>query len=121
MFKKIQSRTEAAPIRWRAWLCLAVAITFLYNPFLATASSWGGQCVTHLPSFRATVASLEFVKSAPEENTELASAPDCDVEKLTEISPAEQESWILPRNTSECVPTPFFPTGNLFFRPPPAV
>ena len=121
MLKKIHAGMKLAPQQGRSWLCLLVAITFLYNPFLATSSCLNGQRVSHLPSFRATVASLELLKFKPEEKSEPAAVPDCDVQAPTVLSPLSVETEFGPFEVSEPVRAEFLPTGNLFFRPPPAV
>jgi len=119
--KTIQSCLKLAPSWGRVALCLLIAITFLYNPFLGTASALGGRSVSHLPSFRATVASLELLKFAPEEKRETATAQECDAQAPIVLVPVRPETIFPVFSTSETRPVQFVPKGNLFFRPPPAV
>jgi len=119
--KAIQSGLKLAPSWGRGVLCLLIAITFLYNPFLGTTSALGGRTVSHLPSFRATVASLELLKFAPEEKQETAAAQECDVQAPIVLAPLHLETTFPAFRASEYRPAQFVPKGNLFFRPPPAV
>jgi len=120
MSRLIQSFVTKVAGRGRGFVCLLVAITFLYNPLLATASPMGRQSVSHLPSFRATVASSELLKFTPEDKKEHAPAVDLDVAKQIDfVVPA---SCVVPSvpEVSKFVSSRFLPTGHLFFRPPPA-
>jgi len=119
--KAIQSGLKSAPSRGRVVLCLLIAITFLYNPFLGAASGLSGRTVSHLPSFRATVASLELLKFAPEEKQETAAAQECDVQAPIVLVPVRPETTFPVSRASEYRPLQFVPKGNLFFRPPPVV
>ena len=121
MLKKMQAGVQLAPLQGRVWLCLLVAITFLYNPFLATASCPGGQRVSHLPSFRSTVASSELLKFKPEEKSEAAAIPDCGVQAPVVLPALSLETKFHPVQANDPVGPQFLPTGNLFFRPPPVV
>ena len=102
-------------------LCLLIAITFLYNPFLGTTSALGGRTVSHLPSFRATVASLELLKFAPEEKQKTAAAQECEVQAPIVLASVRPEPTFSAFRASEYRPVQFVPKGNLFFRPPPVV
>lgn len=117
----VQSGLKLAPSLGRGVVCLLVAISFLYNPFLGTASVMGGRTVNHLPSFRATVASLELLKFAPEEKRETAAIQECDVQVPVVLAPVSVETTFPAPSASEYRPVQFVPKGNLFFRPPPAV
>src|SRR5215470_2523971 len=55
----------------RGLLCLFLALTFLYNPFLGATSPVQYPSVSHPPSFRATVASSELLKFKPKEQGEI--------------------------------------------------
>lgn len=121
LLKTIQSGSKLAISRWRVAACLLVAITFLYNPFLATSSSLGGQRVSHLPSFRATVASSEFLKFKPEEESATAAVADSDVQQTVDFAPVAETRIFRQPDTNEIVHAQLLPSGSLFFRPPPAV
>jgi len=109
------------PWSGRGWLCLLLAITFLYNPFLA-ASSWSGQqSIGHLPSFRATVASSELLRFKPKEKLEAPSAPDIEVARLPIVSAPEPTAIRRTVGAPESTASQFFHESNLWFRPPPVV
>src|SRR5262250_652142 len=55
----------------RHLLCLLLALTFLYNPFLGAPSLAPCPSISHPPSFRATVASAEFLKFKPKDHGEI--------------------------------------------------
>jgi hypothetical protein len=120
MVQKTQTGMRQALSRGRWLLCLLVAITFLYNPFLGTASELGVPNVNHPPSFRATVASLEMLKFTPKEKNETVVAPDGDVQSATVVAPLGEETRVEEIRASAPAPSKFLPQGNLFFRPPPA-
>ncbi|MBS1841952.1 MAG: hypothetical protein JSS69_16280 [Acidobacteria bacterium] len=113
-------KVSLRPAQGRAWLCLILAISFLFNPFFAISSSSFGTIVSHLPSFRATAASLELLKFAPREK-----APDLllvesglpaefagtrpDIGEFA--STGDTQEFSIPLN---------FLVGSIWFRPPPA-
>jgi len=105
----------------RSCLCLVLAISFLFNPFLAVASSSFGTSVTHLPSFRATVASSELLKFTPQEkNADLSEAENQLPQKFATVAPAVGlfafigVTQVLPVAQNVLL-------GTIWFRPPPAV
>ena len=110
-------------LRRRDWLCLLLVITFLYNPFLAASSSFRGQSVSHLPSFRATAASSELLKFKPKEKFEVLNAPECDVAKLFGFAVVQAAPAPISRNKESGgrIPPPIFLDESLWFRPPPVV
>ncbi len=109
------------PWSGRGWLCLLLAITFLYNPFLA-ASSWNsGQSVSHLPSFRATVASSELLRFKPKEKFESLSAPELEVVRTSIVSVPEPNAIREIVEAPEPTALQVFREGNLWFRLPPSV
>jgi hypothetical protein len=121
MFKMAQSGTKLLQLRARDWLCLLVAVTFLYNPFLAASLSSNGLSVCHLPSFRATVAHSELLKFKPKELNDRLAAPECDFRAQAVLSPVYVSAPTQSSNVGEPIPTQDFVVGNLWFRPPPAV
>jgi len=103
----------------RSWLCLLLAISFLFNPFLAVSVSTLGTIVSHLPSFRATVASSELLKFAPQQKIGERASPECEL-------PSWFEPYILPQvtatqfgKTERSASVLYAPSGNVWFRPPP--
>jgi hypothetical protein len=103
----------------RSWLCLLLAISFLFNPFLAVSASTLGTIVSHLPSFRSTVASSELLKFAPQQKIGEQASPECEL-------PSWFEPYILPQialrqfgKTERSASVLYAPSGNVWFRPPP--
>src|SRR5215475_143292 len=119
-----QSGGGLRQLRMRNWLCLLLAITFLYNPFLGVSSSFLGQSVNHLPSFRETVASSELLKFKPQESQQIVEAvtiAEVALPLLASLLLPQPSPFALRDDSSEPVPTQYFSIGNLWFRPPPAV
>ena len=119
MFNPFQFSGSAQPLSARHLLCLLLALTFLYNPFLGAASSVHYPSVSHPPSFRATVASSELLKFLPKQDVEVLAVQEVAVVLLAlVITPNLDSSARL-----EVTDTPIFvrhlPVGNLWFRPPP--
>lgn len=108
-------------LRVRDWLCLLLAITFLYNPFLAASSMIGGQSVSHLPSFRATVASSELLKFKPKEIIDALTIAEAELPSLESMLPPQPSPLAFRNDSNEPVATQYFSVGNLWFRPPPVV
>ena len=107
------------PAKRRGLLCLLLAISFLFNPFLSASSSILGTIIRHQPSFRATVAASELMKFAPREKTANLEIPECELSgSFAFPSPAagffslrgDRQSIALPGNLL---------VGNIWFRPPP--
>ncbi len=121
MFRTPQSGGSSFPLRGREWACLLLAITFLYNPFLAASPAPLGRSVSHLPSFRATLASAEFLKFKPREKFEAPSAPECDVVGLLALAVMTRMSVPISHLASVEDVGPLYPffEGSLWFRPPP--
>jgi hypothetical protein len=120
MFLLLQCRMFLRQLRKRDWLCLLLAITFLYNPFLAASASFGGLSVCHLPSFRATVAHSEFLKFLPKEKSDSIEVSECDLQGLPALPEPHLNTSIRPVDADEPVHPVYLPIGNSWFRPPPA-
>lgn len=119
MLKLPQFGTVLLRFRKRDWLCLLLAVTFLYNPFLVASSSSFGLSVRHLPSFRATVAYSEFLKFKPKEKSDTVAVPACELQELSNLPPAYPSTSTHRGDAEELIPSWYFPVGNLWFRPPP--
>ena len=119
MFKMAQSGTKLLQLRARDWLCLLVAVTFLYNPFLAASLSYNGLSVCHLPSFRATVAHSELLKFKPKELNDRLAAPECELQGQSRLPLLYVKTSTLQVDAGEPLPARYLPVGNLWFRPPP--
>jgi hypothetical protein len=107
-------------VKFRAWVCLLLALSFLYNPYLNASGSAGGLKVQHPVSHRATVGSSELEKySAP-------SSPDAHLfvavffAKVISSLPSDDSQSVLPQG-SERLPSQQFLCASLWFRPPPAL
>jgi hypothetical protein len=103
-----------------AWVCLLLALLFLYNPYLNAPASAGGLKVQHPVSHRATVGSSELEKySSP-------SSPDAHLfvavlfAKVISFLPSSNSRASLPQS-SELLPSHQFLCASLWFRPPPAL
>lgn len=107
-----------AVLKRHQWVCLFLAFSLLYNPFLAAPRTTGGLEVGHPASHRATVGASELQHFTPADGwgslpaTDIAAAevvastPELSGEPFSALSPV-----VLPARQ-------FFGPG-LWFRPPP--
>ncbi|HET9802662.1 MAG TPA: hypothetical protein VFP96_05460 [Candidatus Acidoferrum sp.] len=104
---------------WRTVLCLLLAVTFLYNPFFVAVRSQTLLSVSHLPSYRANVASSELLKfkSDVEIAVEFIFEQDSPSLVVSDSEPARVLSYGRP--TDEVVSHQVFSSANIWFRPPP--
>lgn len=121
MIEMVQSGRGLRQLRMRSLLCLLLAVTFLHNPFFAPTSSFSGPSVSHLPSFRATVASSELIKFKPKEIIDALTIAKAELPLLAGILLPQPNSLVLHDDSNEPVPIQHFSVGNLWFRPPPVV
>src|ERR1700737_3721960 len=101
-------------------VCLALALLFLYNPYLAVTPSFSGLNVHHSLSYRATVGSSELQHFSP-----------TDARKILALSVASVLYWLdspaipIVRRRTEVSPHPAcvfeVVCSDLWFRPPPAL
>jgi hypothetical protein len=107
-------------VRKRAWVCLLLAITFVYNPFLISSITSGSLSLRHPPSYRATVASPELLRFRNPENLETAPILDpAVVEHFNSLKPRLQ-SFGRAREIDVHFTLPALAqSGNLWSRPPP--
>ena|SRR5262252_1091448 len=105
----------------RSWLCLLLAISFLFNPFLAASTSGYGTIVNHLPSFRATVASSELLKFTPEQKIGEHVSFECELPSWFGLSPLTLDRPALLIETKVPAAARYASSGNIWFRPPPIV
>src|SRR5262252_2412063 len=103
----------------RSWLCLLLAISFLFNPFLAASTSTFGTIVNHLPSFRATVASSELLKFTPQQKFGHLTSPECEL--WFGLSPLNLDRLELLIETKVPAAARNASSGDIWFRPPPVV
>ncbi len=103
----------------RAFLCLLLAVTFLYNPFFVAVPSQVFPSVSHLPSYRANVASSELLKfkSNVEIVVEFVVEQGIAAVVLPASVPAGTGSYEQP--TDERVKHQVLSIANIWFRPPP--
>jgi len=101
----------------RGWLCLSLALLFLYNPFLATPALGNGLCVHHSMSNRATVGASELQHFTAKERHILEAQVDGLTEEPLFSSVMVQQRFEAPN--PEHRPPQTFWAANLWFRPPP--
>jgi hypothetical protein len=101
------------------FVCLLLALSFLFNPYLFAGGSEGGLNVRHHASYRATVGSSELEKCSPPVSQDSREFVAHFVVSFLSVLPdAPLRSHLL--SSLE------FPLGrelfcaNLWFRPPPA-
>jgi hypothetical protein len=106
--------------RLTVWVCLALAVLFLYNPYSTLASSPSGQLnIQHSLSYRATLGSSELQHFSPP-----------DARKIFAVSVAVAASWLASPINFVVGQAPDVSTrhlgayqlvcADLWFRPPPA-
>ena len=103
----------------RTVLCLLLAVTFLYNPFFVAVPSRSFPSVSHLPSYRANVASSELLKfkSDVEIAVEFVVGQESRDLAVPDTEPARDLSYEHP--TDERVSHQVLSSANIWFRPPP--
>lgn len=113
-----RSSTKNCLLCWRG-LCLLLAFSFLYNPFMAAAASGGGLNVSHAASYRATVAASELQQLAPMDDGNAAFVSSFFfVVDAGPVLPEPLSQVLLSSALELSAPQPIF-SSNLWFRPPP--
>jgi hypothetical protein len=103
----------------RHLLCLLLALTFLYNPFLGATPSAKYPSVSHPPSFRATVASSELLKFKPKEQGEIQVVQHQDFALPAVAVASDSNNPVRFAIAGAPSLVQHLPSGNLWFRPPP--
>jgi len=103
-----------------AWVCLLLALLFLYNPYLSAPASAGGLKIQHAASHRATVGSSELEKYSSPSSPHAHLFVAVFFAKVISFLPSNYPQSSLPRN-SELLPSHQFLCASLWFRPPPAI
>jgi hypothetical protein len=101
-------------------VCLLLSLLFLYNPFLAIQGSSGELAVGHRPSYRATVASSELLKSENPGSREAVAILAGDLSEEFVLLQPQLQSFSRHRDTEGLHSVDQFLAGDLWFRPPPA-
>jgi hypothetical protein len=100
------------------WLCLLLAVSFLYNPYLIAPGSGIGLNVRHSASHRATVGASELQQLAPMSSWEAHPIGDAILVAQFSASPdTNSRYFVATRDTA--ISRKFF-CSSLWFRPPPA-
>lgn len=102
------------------WVCLLLALSFLYNPFLAAAASGSGLNVRHTASYRATVAASELQQLAPMGDERSYLLTDLFTVEVLLVLPELTSQFLLPPAREPLPPQKLF-CSNSWFRPPPAL
>jgi len=120
MLKELQGGFPLRRIQRSGWLCLLLAISFLFNPFLAaSSSSFGTTVISHLPSFRATVASSDLLKFTPKEKVDELPVSDCDVVSEYRFPVLLSDASRRLSEAEEPAASLYSPVCFVWFRPPP--
>jgi hypothetical protein len=115
-----QTPVLSAVPRWRAWICLCLALFLLYNPYMAAPVSTGGLSFCHPASNRATVGASELQHFSPAGGKDKLFAPAAvRVESFSLL--LEVSSERLQFSSQVISPTQQFFGASLWFRPPPAL
>jgi hypothetical protein len=101
------------------WICLLLALSFLYNPYLMALGSGLSLNVRHSASHRATVGASELQHLAPMSSWEAQPAADVIAIGLLYVVP-DRNSGTFVIDTREALPPQELFFANLWFRPPPA-
>ena len=104
----------------RAWLCLLLALLFLYNPFLVAGKSTCELSVAHPPSYRATVASSELLKFENPGSRQVIAIADVELFEALSLFQPQLRSSAGRCDTEDLTPVDQSFSSNLWFRPPPA-
>jgi hypothetical protein len=119
MFKALHSGNPLNRVEGRGWLCLLLAVSFLFNPFLTAFSSSFGITVSQRPSYRATVASSELLKFAPKERVVEFAVSDCAVASEFCFSAPLPDAFAQLLEAEVPAAALYSPVGFVWFRPPP--
>jgi hypothetical protein len=106
---------------WRAVVCAALAVLFLYNPFLAALSSHAHVTVCQPERHRATIGSSELEQFA-QPSGKAVPLPDVEVGRIilqVEAPQVEQAPNDVVREEGAPPRTGF--SQSLWMRPPPSV
>lgn len=119
--RRLRHRDEhQSDTKRRSWMCLLLPLLLLCNPFTAMAKSSEAFCLSHPPSYRATIASSELLKlrnQGGREGIEIANLTLFDGFVLFPPPPPRCDAYVV--DTEILVaPGPFL-FGSLWFRPPP--
>jgi hypothetical protein len=103
-----------------AWVCLLLALLFLYNPYLSAPASAGGLKVQHPASHRATVGSSELEKYSSPSSPSAHLFVAVFFEKVISLLPSNNSRSSL-HQSSELAPSQQFLCESMWFRPPPSL
>lgn len=106
---------------WRAVVCAALAVLFLYNPFLAALNAHGHLSVCQPERHRATIGSSELEQFAQPSGMAVP-LPEVEVAKMF-LQVEAPEVQLAPNDVvrEEGAPPRTGFSQSLWFRPPPSV
>jgi hypothetical protein len=104
----------------RAFLCLLLFLSFLYNPYLSAQASTGALNLRHSFSHRATVGSSELDKYSPLTGHDTHTAVELSVVSPFVALALSPDYFFIPPYA--LAPRPLISiSAGLWFRPPPAI
>jgi len=119
--KKLVSLGESLPpTRSGMLVCLLLAVTFLFNPFLVASPSSTYPSFNHPPSFRANAASSELLKFKPELGIDALLVAASALLAFFASLALQLNLFAQACGARKLFVVQLAPAGNLWFRPPPA-
>jgi len=116
---KLLKQLRSVDPKGHAFVCLLLALSFLYNPYLTAQVSGSALNVRHPLSHRATVGSSELERYAPLANQDVHPIVDFAFAETFAV-PTLASSFFLPHGRELLRPHQVL-RGGLWFRPPPAL
>jgi hypothetical protein len=116
--KTHSQRMGSALPHWCRGICFALIILLIHNPYLVAPAMAGGLHVSHLPSYRATIAAseLQHFTPSPAQHAVIVQAGP----RSSDLDPLQPDGRQPRFTSSQVVSRPQrFLSADLWFRPPP--